>query len=98
MASDGYLRALRFPALTRVYDPVIRLTIRERRFKELLVQQAAPAPGQRVLDLGCGTGTLAIEVKRSQSAAEVAGLDARSGDARPGPGQGRARGSGDRVD
>jgi ubiquinone/menaquinone biosynthesis C-methylase UbiE len=76
MASDGYLRALRFPALTRVYDPVIRLTTRERRFKELLIEQAAPAPGQRVLDLGCGTGTLAIQLKRREPRAQVTGLDA----------------------
>jgi ubiquinone/menaquinone biosynthesis C-methylase UbiE len=74
--SRSYLPALRFPALTRLYDPVVGLTTREGRFKELLVEQAAPAPGQRVLDLGCGTGTLAIQVKRRQPAAEVAGLDA----------------------
>ena len=74
--SRGYLPALRFRALTRVYDPVVALTTRERRFKELLVDQAAPAPGQRILDLGCGTGTLAIQVKRREPAAEVVGLDA----------------------
>jgi ubiquinone/menaquinone biosynthesis C-methylase UbiE len=76
MASDGYLRALRFPALTRVYDPFIRVTTREALFKRLLVEQAAPAAGQRVLDLGCGTGTLAILVKQRQPGAHVAGLDA----------------------
>jgi ubiquinone/menaquinone biosynthesis C-methylase UbiE len=74
--SRGYLPALRFPELTRIYDPVVRLTTREARFKELLVEQAAPAPGHRVLDLGCGTGTLAIQVKRRQPDAEVVGLDA----------------------
>jgi ubiquinone/menaquinone biosynthesis C-methylase UbiE len=74
--SRGYLPALRFPALTRLYDPVIRFTTREGRFKELLVEQAAPAPGQRILDLGCGTGTLAIQVKQREPGAAVAGLDA----------------------
>jgi ubiquinone/menaquinone biosynthesis C-methylase UbiE len=72
----GYLPALRFPALTRIYDPVVGLTTRERRFKELLVDQAAPADGQRILDLGCGTGTLAIQVKQRAPDAEVVGLDA----------------------
>jgi ubiquinone/menaquinone biosynthesis C-methylase UbiE len=72
----GYLPALRFSALTRIYDPVVALTSRERRFKELLVEQAAPAPVQRILDLGCGTGTLAIQVKRREPDAEVVGLDA----------------------
>ena len=74
--SRGYLPALRFRALTGLYDPVVRLTSREERFKELLVEQAAPAAGQRVLDLGCGTGTLAIQVKQREPGAEVAGLDA----------------------
>jgi ubiquinone/menaquinone biosynthesis C-methylase UbiE len=72
----GYLPALRFPALTRLYDPVVGLTTRERRFKELLVEQAAPAAGHRILDLGCGTGTLAIQVKRRAPGADVVGLDA----------------------
>jgi SAM-dependent methyltransferase len=71
-----YLPALRFPALTRIYDPVVGLTSRERRFKEMLVEQAAPQAGQRILDLGCGTGTLAIQVKQRQPGADVIGLDA----------------------
>jgi SAM-dependent methyltransferase len=73
---DGYLPALRFHFLTRLYDPAIRLTTREARFKGMLIEQAELRPGQRVLDLGCGTGTLAIEAKRRQPDAEVAGLDA----------------------
>jgi ubiquinone/menaquinone biosynthesis C-methylase UbiE len=74
--SRGYLPALRFSALTRLYDPVVRMTSREARFKELLVEQAEPAAGQRILDVGCGTGTLAIQLKQREPGAEVAGLDA----------------------
>jgi ubiquinone/menaquinone biosynthesis C-methylase UbiE len=72
----GYLPALRFSALTRIYDPVVAATSREGRFKRMLIEQAAPSPEQRILDLGCGTGTLAIQVKQREPAAEVAGLDA----------------------
>lgn len=53
-----YVPALRFHWLTRFYDPLIRVTLREDRFKALLVEQAVPQPGDRILDLGCGTGTL----------------------------------------
>jgi ubiquinone/menaquinone biosynthesis C-methylase UbiE len=73
---EGYLPALRFRSLTRLYDPAVRLTTRERRFKRMLIEQAGPAAGQRILDLGCGTGTLAIDVKRREPRAELVGLDA----------------------
>jgi ubiquinone/menaquinone biosynthesis C-methylase UbiE len=76
MAESGYLPALRFRALTRFFDPVIGLGMPEKRFKGQLIAQASIEPGQRVLDLGCGTGTLAIEVKRDEPRAKVAGLDA----------------------
>jgi len=76
MSQDRYLPGLRFSALTSVYDPVIRLTTRESLFKRRLIEQASPQPGQRVLDLGCGTGTLALLVKEKQPATEVVGLDA----------------------
>ena len=76
MTRQGYLPALRFPALTRFFDPVIHFGLPEQRFKRRLLEQAAPGPGQRILDLGCGTGTLAIMVKADQPGAEVIGLDA----------------------
>jgi ubiquinone/menaquinone biosynthesis C-methylase UbiE len=72
---EGYVAALRFPALNRAFDPLVRLTMRETRFKRKLLDQAAIEPGQRVLDLGCGTGTLAILAKQAIPDAEVVGLD-----------------------
>lgn len=73
--SDRYVPALRFRSLTRLYDPVVRTTTRERTFKERLLRQADLKPGQRVLDLGCGTGTLAIKAKLAEPGTEVIGLD-----------------------
>jgi len=75
VSSDRYIPALRFRSLTRVYDPVIRWSIREATFKRRLLEQAALQPGQRVLDLGCGTGTLAIMAKQAQPEAVLVGLD-----------------------
>lgn len=76
MASDSYLPALRFSALTRFFDPFIRMALPEQRFKQRLIEQVTLEPRQRILDLGCGTGTLAVLVESAQPAAEVIGLDA----------------------
>jgi ubiquinone/menaquinone biosynthesis C-methylase UbiE len=67
--------ALRFDQLTALYDPHIRWTLRESTFKRQLVRQAAIQPGQRVLDLGCGTATFTLLLKQTQPRAEVIGLD-----------------------
>lgn len=70
-----YLRALDYDWLTPFYDRLIRLTMPEERFRRLLLAQAALRPGHAVLDLGCGTGTLAIMAKESALGARVVGLD-----------------------
>jgi ubiquinone/menaquinone biosynthesis C-methylase UbiE len=46
------------------------------RYKTRLIEQAAIRANHKVMDLGCGTGTLAIMVKQAQPGAEVFGLDA----------------------
>lgn len=71
----SYVPALRFDRLTALYDPLVRLTTREAAFKRRLLDQAAPADGDRVLDVGCGTGTLAIEALRREPRVEMTGLD-----------------------
>lgn len=71
----SYIPALRYESLTRFYDPVLRATLKEDRFKRMLVEQAALRPGHRVLDVGCGTATLTILLKQACAEAEVTGLD-----------------------
>lgn len=73
--NEPYIPALRFNFLTPIYDPVLRWLMREGEIKESLVRQAEIHAGQRVLDLGCGTGTLTILIKRLHPDAEVVGLD-----------------------
>lgn len=71
----GYLPALRFDLLTPVYDPVVALTTREHKFKATLLHLAELDHSQRVLDVGCGTGTLAIEAAKRHPGIEMVGID-----------------------
>ena len=70
-----YIPALGHSALTPLYDPLLRWVMREERFKRQLIRQARIAPGQRVLDLGCGTATLTIMLKQAHPEATFIGLD-----------------------
>ena len=71
-----YLPALRWKSLTPLFDGAVRVTARETTMKRRLLDQAAVAPGDAVLDLGAGTGTLAIWLKQRTPPAQVTGLDA----------------------
>ncbi len=75
MANHSYVPALGFHWLTRFYDPLLALSLRERTLKGRLIDQASIAPGHDVLDVGCGTGTLAILAKTRRPDARVVGLD-----------------------
>jgi SAM-dependent methyltransferase len=71
-----FVPALRLDPLTRIYDPVVALTSREQGFKRRLLEHARIKDGESVLDLACGTGTLAIAIKRARPMAKVSCLDA----------------------
>lgn len=73
--SNRYIPALSFNWLTPLYDPLLKWVMREETFKRRLIQEANIQPGMNVLDLGCGTGTLTLMLKRAHPDAEVTGLD-----------------------
>jgi ubiquinone/menaquinone biosynthesis C-methylase UbiE len=60
--------------LLPLYDPLTRL-LGSGRHRTRLVEAAAIPPASRVLDLGCGTGEVALEVLRQQPAARVVAFD-----------------------
>jgi ubiquinone/menaquinone biosynthesis C-methylase UbiE len=70
-----FIPALRYDWLTRLYDPITRLTTRETAFKRRLVDIAHVQVGHHVLDLGCGTGTLALLIQKTRAGTEVFGVD-----------------------
>jgi SAM-dependent methyltransferase len=72
----AYLPALRWKALTPLFDTVVRVTAREHKVKRRLLDQADVGPSDSVLDVGAGTGTLAIWLKQRCPNARVAALDA----------------------
>jgi len=68
--------ALGFRMLTPLYDVVVRIGTRERLVKRALIDQADIQPVHHVLDLACGTGTLAVLMAQAQPSARVTGVDA----------------------
>ena len=57
-----------------LYDPVVKLLGGDRALRPL-VDQAELRSGHRVLDVGCGTGTLVVMVKTRHPDVDVIGLD-----------------------
>jgi ubiquinone/menaquinone biosynthesis C-methylase UbiE len=54
----GYIPGLGYHILTGWYDRVVALAMPEREFRRRTLGYARLAPGMRILDAGCGTGTL----------------------------------------
>jgi ubiquinone/menaquinone biosynthesis C-methylase UbiE len=69
-----YLPATGHDAFLPAYDLMAGLMGFKPVYQQL-VRQADITGGQRVLEIGCGTGNLTITAKRAQPAAEVIGCD-----------------------
>lgn len=57
-----------------LYDPLARL-LGARSAHRQLVDQAQLQPGHRVLEIGCGTGSLTLQVKALHPVVAIIGLD-----------------------
>ena len=60
--------------LLPLYDPFLWLFGADAT-KRPLIEQAQIKSGFRVLDIGCGTGTMAVLIKKLHPAADVVGID-----------------------
>jgi len=75
-----YIPAARWRVFSRLYDPILALTMREKRFRGLMADRVvADLPeGGTVVDVGCGTGTFALALSARRADAQVIGVDGDS--------------------
>ena len=73
-AEKAYLPAAGKDWALPLYDPFVKLTGGDAARRTLL-EQAAISPGDRILDIGCGTGTMVVLIKRLYPGADVVGID-----------------------
>jgi ubiquinone/menaquinone biosynthesis C-methylase UbiE len=76
-AEDRYVTATGLRGLTRFYDSIIAVTMREQLFRGKLTQQVlADLPTEaRLADVGAGTGTFAIGLAAATPTAAVIAID-----------------------
>ena len=74
MSQREFLPAAGRDVFLPLYDPMVSLMGFGRAVQELISQANIEKPGS-VLDVGCGTGTLIVRLKRQYSAVQVIGVD-----------------------
>ena len=75
MAKNSIIQPLGPSWMTGAYDPLIARWPAGNRMRAVVTDVLAPAPGQRLLELGCGSGRLAIALKRRTPGLEITAVD-----------------------
>ena len=70
-----FIPALRYDWLTKIYDPIVRYTMPEEKFKKALITQANIKGNDYVLDFGCGSLTLSLMTKQTHPSARIHAVD-----------------------
>lgn len=73
--TDEHTPPLGFHALTPLYDRVVALTLPESELRDDLIAQVARTAGTCVVDLGCGTGAMALRLAETLPDVAITGLD-----------------------
>ncbi|MEN5051144.1 class I SAM-dependent methyltransferase [Brevundimonas naejangsanensis] len=71
----AFTPALGLPALTNSYDRVLAFMTREHQWRSQLVSSIAPRAGEVIVDIGSGTGSLAIMLKTVTPDSRVIAMD-----------------------
>lgn len=71
-----FVPALGFHWLTSLYDPMIRIWSAAGRMRTSVIDALDLQPGMRILELGAGSGRLAIEIKRRHPEVIIDAVDA----------------------
>ena len=56
MENKKYIPALGYDFLTAYYDLAIKITMPEKKFRRLLVEEINPQANEQILEFGFGTG------------------------------------------
>lgn len=75
MEKQKYTPALGTHGRTEDYDKVIAVMTRERHWRGSLLKALSPQPGETVVDIGSGTGSMAILIKTEQPDVRMVGID-----------------------
>jgi ubiquinone/menaquinone biosynthesis C-methylase UbiE len=73
-STKAYLPAAGRDWLLPLYDPMVKLLGADAA-RKVLLDQATIQAGQRILDIGCGTGTFAMLIKELHPDVDIVGLD-----------------------
>jgi ubiquinone/menaquinone biosynthesis C-methylase UbiE len=71
----AFVPALGFRWLTGLYDPLIRTWSAAARMRASVIEAMDLQPGMRLLELGAGSGRLAIEIKRAKPEVTINAVD-----------------------
>jgi SAM-dependent methyltransferase len=74
MAARHFVPAAGHDWFLPFYDPVQKLLGADAARRQML-ELAELAPGQRILEIGCGTGSLLLQIAALQPGLEIVGLD-----------------------
>jgi ubiquinone/menaquinone biosynthesis C-methylase UbiE len=74
VSQRGFFPAAGHDLFLPVYDPLVSLMGFDRARQDLITA-ANIEPGHHILDIGCGTGTLVVKLKRQYPSAQVVGID-----------------------